>query len=307
MQIQTNISLKDYTTTGIGGKAKYFVLVSTQEELIQALKYAQEKDLKYFILGGGSNLLVSDQGFDGLVIKNEIDEISIDREIITVSSGTHLGKLISLTIKNNLAGLHKLMGIPGTVGGAIFGNAGAYGVAAGDHIIQVTFFDGKTITTLTKDGCKFGYRESIFKTKPYTILEAKFKLEKGDTKTLMEEVKQILPQRSKYSGLRCPGSFFKNIPAASVLPEVLKNIPEDKINHGKIPAGYLLESIGAKGKRIGDIQVSEGNANLIVNLGEGTSKDWHKLVSELVKLVQEKFGITLEPEVQLINLPPLNN
>lgn len=305
MNLQKDIPLKNYTTVQIGGPAKFFVTVDTQEELIEALKYAKNNNLPHLMLGGGSNLLVSDEGFPGLVIRNQIQDIIQKDNLITVSSGTPLGVFIGWTLQNNFSGFQKLIGIPGTIGGAIYGNAGAYGAATADFIDKVTCFDGEKIITLSKDECQFGYRSSIFKKNGNIILSASFTLEPGNSEELIKIAKETLPQRNKYGGLKSPGSFFKNIPADSLSEETLKQIPEDKINHGKLPAGYLLESIGAKGKQVGDIQVSDFHANLITNLGAGTAKDFHQLASELVKLVKEKFGITLEPEVQLINLPPL--
>jgi len=309
MRTQKNVILSTFNTSGVGGPAKYFYNAPSTEKLIEAVNWATAKKIPFFILGSGSNVLISDKGFPGLVIKNNIKGIVGFRQILKVGTGTLLSQLISIATKQNLSGVEKLAGIPGTVGGAIFGNAGAYGAATGDNVTRVVCFDPekKAIVSLTKKQCKFDYRDSIFKKNKYIILEAHFKLVKLQGQALEAQVKDILKQRAKlkYGQGKSPGSFFKNILIENLSPESLKLIPKDKIVHGKITAGYLLDSIGAKGRKVGGVEVSDAHANLILNTGGAKTEDFIKLASGLVKDVQEKFGITLEPEVQLINLPSI--
>lgn len=309
MRLQKNIILKDFTTSGVGGPAKYFYKATSTDKLIEAVNLALSKKLPYFILGSGSNVLISDDGFPGLVVLNKIQSIVGFRQIIKVGAGTLLSQLITVTIKQNLSGLEKLAGIPGTVGGGVFGNAGAYGEAIGNTVTKIVCFDPQKnkVVSLTKKQCQFNYRDSIFKRNGLIILEAHFKLTKTKADVVAKEVREILKIRASknfWQG-KNPGSFFKNILAENMPSEVLKLIPPDKIVHGKITAGYLLESIGAKGRKVGGIQVSESHANLIFNTGNAKTVDFIKLATSLVKEVKEKFGVTLEPEVQFINLPQL--
>lgn len=309
MQFQDNYPLKNVTTLQIGGPAKKFVEVTTQEDLIEAIQYAKDQKLPYLLIGGGSNLLVADEGIDCLVIKNEAAGIMRDVNKISVKSGTPLQTLVDYTINHGLAGLQKLTGIPGTVGGAVYGNAGAYGQTISDHLTTISALNtnNEAIEQLSNSDCHFNYRNSIFKKTRDTILEVTFQLEPGDPKILAEEAKETLAKRLvKYPpGIKCPGSFFKNLVASEIPEEILKNIPPEKIVYGKVPAGALLEEVGAKGQKSDGIEIASYHANLFINEGTGTAETFYNLAKIYAEKVKERFGITLEPEVQLINLPPL--
>lgn len=308
LKFEDNFPLSKITTLGIGGPARQFVMASSSEELIQAIAYANQMKITYQVIGGGSNLLISDEGVNRLIIKNEGEGIKKDIRFLTVKSGTVLQHLVDFSIANNLSGLQKLTGIPGTVGGAVFGNAGAYGQTISDFIREVAIFNGKEILRLQKDECEFSYRDSIFKKNPYIILEIVFKLDVGKDSELRKEADDILEKRLvKYpADIKCPGSFFKNLVAANLPKDILDRIPEEKIVYGKLPAGSLLEEVGAKGDSLGDIEIANYHANLFINKGVGSAKDFYDLAKKYEKLVYEKYGIKLEPEVQLINLPPLS-
>lgn len=307
INFQQNISLKHLTTFEIGGPAKYFCQAKSPDDLKEALLWAKGEKLPFFILGGGSNLLISDEGFPGLVIKNEISGLILENNLIKAGSGTPLANLINFAVQQNLSGLEKLTGIYGTVGGAVFGNAGAYGQTISDYLTEVVCLKDGKIITLSKNECQFDYRESAFKGNSYIILEAHFQMPKGDAQILQKEVQELIPQRqAKFPpSLKCPGSFFKNIPVEKIPADKLKLIPQDKIAFGKVPAAVLLDLAGAKGEKVGEIKVTDYHANLIINEGGGLAKDVWQLAHELVLTVEEKFGIILEPEVQFINLPPL--
>ncbi len=305
-----NYPLKNVTTLSIGGPAKKFVTVKSQEELIEAIQYAKDQNLPYLVIGGGSNLLMADEGFEGLIIKNEIQGIfRLHPWGVIVKSGTPLQDLIDYTTQQGLSGLQKLAGIPGTVGGAVYGNAGAYGQTISDHLTEVFVLDINNITIeqFNNADCKFNYRDSIFKQNSSSILEVKFQLAEGDPNTLRQEAQEVLAKRLvKYPpGIKCPGSFFKNLVAAEIPPEILKNIPPEKIVYGKVPAGALLEEVGAKGKSTDGIEIASYHANLFINHGSGTARAFHDLAKTYAEKVKTKFGIALEPEVQLINLPPI--
>lgn len=302
--------MSNVTTLNIGGPAKDFKVAKSEKELIDFIKANQP----FLVIGEGSNLLVSDQGVDKLVIKNEVSEIVQDGSVVTVKSGTILQNLVDFTISHGLSGLQNLTGIPGTVGGAIYGNAGAYGQTISDHLISVVILDPsvirnevKDLKTLSKDECNFGYRDSGFKKNGYIILEATFKLEPGKPEELKKVADEILAKRLlKYpKGIKCPGSFFKNLVVSELPQDILNKIKEKQV-FGKIPAGALLEEVGAKGDKLRQIEIASYHANLFINRGGGRAEDFYNLAKKYAKKVKEKFGISLEPEVQLINLPPLN-
>jgi UDP-N-acetylmuramate dehydrogenase len=307
LQFEDNFSLDKLTTLKIGGPARKFVVVSSQKELIEAVSFAKQNNLPFLIIGGGSNLLVSDQGINKLVIKNEIEGVTKVVNVLKVKSGFKLQHLVDYSIGNNLSGLQKLNGIPGTVGGAIFGNAGAYGQTISDYIREVIALDPTTnqLITLQKDECEFSYRDSLFKRNGLIILEVVFRLDIGKSKELRKEADEILEKRLvKYpEGIMCPGSFFQNLVAENLPEEILTKIPKDKIVYGKLPAGSLLEMVGAKGDSLGAIAIAPYHANLFINNGGGKALDFYTLAKKYYKKVRDRFGIELKPEVQLINLP----
>lgn len=307
-RLRFGVPLKDYTTLAIGGPAAAFFPVRSSEELTEAIACAREDNVRFLLIGGGSNLLVADEGTDCLVIRNEIEGIALNGDVLTVKSGTELQRLVDFTIEHGLAGMQRMTGIPGSVGGAVYGNAGAYGQTISDHLIEVDCFDGERIVTVSKEQCRFAYRYSAFKETRYPIVEARFRLPAGEPVLLAAEAKSVLAQRLvKYPvGLRCPGSFFMNVLASDLHPDTLALIPPDKFIYGKVPAGYLLEQVGAKGERRGDIEVAQASANLFVNRGQGTARDLHALAAELAGRVKARYGIVLRPEAQFVNLPPLD-
>jgi UDP-N-acetylmuramate dehydrogenase len=309
MQIRQGVLMRSLTTLDIGGPAKQFVETASAEELKNAVQYAKKKSLNFLVIGGGSNLLVSDEGYNGLIIKNSTQGISLKDTHLAVTSGTALQDLVDFANEHGLVGLSKLTGIPGTVGGAVYGNAGAYGQSISDHLVKTICFDGEKELELTKAECAFNYRDSAFKKTKYTILKITFKLdEKKRPENLQQESGETLKKRLiKYpSGIKCPGSFFKNIVASTLPDEILRNISEDKIMYGKIPAGKLLEAVGAKGDKLGNIKIAQNHGNTFINEGQGKAKDFYNLAKKYFQKVKERFDISLEPEVQLINLPPLN-
>lgn len=303
------MNFADLTTLSIGGPVKEVTSVETEQQLINNIEAAIVKKTPYLIIGGGSNLLVSDQGFPGIVIKNEMAGMNTFGNNIIVKSGQSLQSLIDFATENKLAGLENLAGIPGTVGGAIYGNAGAYGQTISDHLISVKVFDpgSETMKQLENLECQFSYRDSIFKKNKQILLEATFSLTPGDAIELKVASLEIIKKREvKYPpGIKCPGSFFKNIPTETLPPEILAKLPKEFILYGKVSAGALLESIGAKGASIGSIKIAPYHANLFINEGSGTAQDFYDLAKTYSQKVFEKYGIRLTPEVQLINLPAL--
>ncbi len=305
------MDVKPLTTFGVGGKVKWYLKVISPEELVDAVSLAKENSLKYLVMAGGSNLVFSDETYPGLLIHylNSQAEISCEGNVITCEAGLPLASLINFAIENNLAGLESLSGIPGTVGGAIVGNAGAYGQSISDHLEKIEIFSpspsplGRAGVGLISCGDHhFAYRNSIFKNegKNWLVLRATFNLEKGDGVELLKKSKEIIEIRNaKYvPGVKCPGSYFKNVLVSTITPEALSKIDQNKIRDGKIPAGYLLEDVGARGLREGEAVVANFHGNLIINESHATYADVIKLVTKLKKLVKDRFEIELEEEVR---------
>jgi len=303
--IKENVCLADYTTFRIGGRARYFFEVKEKKDLINILKWAKNKNIPFFVLGGGSNLLVKDEGFDGLVIKIQNSKFNIKNSKIIADAGVPLAKLVVESVNNNLRGLEWAVGIPGTLGGAIFGNTGAYGHSISENIIKVKVLnlEGKILNFKNKE-CFFSYRESVFKKRrDLIIMEAELKLRKDKDNLVKEQVKEILRERkNKIPNLPSAGSVFKNY----VLKEndsekdfLIKKFPELKlrIKGNKLPVSYLIEQCGLKGKIIGQAQISLKHSNFIVNLGKAKASDVLKLIEVCKKKVKEKFKIDIEEEI----------
>ena len=284
-ELKQDILLKNYTTFKIGGKAKYFYKAKTKEELIKAVKIAKKNKLPFFILGGGSNLLVSDKGFDGLVINTQFSTFNFQDNKVFCEGGVRLTSIVSKAAENGLKGLEWGAGIPGTLGGAIRGNAGAFGESIGNIIKQVEVFNSekeKIENYSQKDG-DFAYRESVFKKRPeLVILSAELELKNGNKEEIRNKMKEYLDYRKDKQPLEFPsaGSVFKN--------------PLD------VSAGQLIDQCGLKGKRIGNVEISKKHANFIINLGDGKAEDVLKLIDLMKKEVKDKFNIQLEEEIQYV-------
>lgn len=301
LNIEENIPLKDYTTLQIGGPARYFVEVYSIEELKEALQYAKENNLEFYIVASGSDLLISDNGYDDLIIKLSLQGLTLYSNKVVSSAGTSLQRFVDYTIEHGLAGAEKLNDIPGTVGGAIYGNAGAFGQTISDKLLRIRVLVGEEEKWLTKPELKFDYRESILKNhKDWVILEAEFEMEKGESEELKKTADEVLETRKqKYTpGIKCPGSFFKNLIIDRLPEELQKDVPKDY--YGKVPAWWFLERVGAKGAARGKIKIADHHANLFTNQGGGTAEDFFALAKEYKDKVKEKFGIELDPEVQLL-------
>lgn len=301
--LKENVLLAPYTTLRLGGPARYFVEVKTSDQIAEAVHWAKEQEIPFLVVGCGSNLLVSDKGFPGLIIRNLDKGIHRKGDKLRVRGGTLLADLINFSINAGLGGLEKIAGIPGTVAGAVYGNAGAYGQEISDHLTNILVFDGEDMRRLDRNQCRFSYRSSIFKSnKDLVILEVEFTLNPAGKFVLKDEARKIIALRAqKYPpSLLCPGSFFKNLWVEDLPPETVNKIPKEKIVHKKVPAGYLLEAVGARGKSRGGIKIADYHGNLFINTGKGTPQDFWDIVQLHQRKVKKKFGILLEPEVQLV-------
>ncbi len=304
IKIQKNISLSKYTSFKIGGAARFFCVAENNEEIKEVLEFAKKNRLKVFVLGGGSNLLISDEGFNGLVMRIMNNELRIKNNKIFVGSGLSLAKLVSESVKNNLTGLEMMAGIPGTVGGAIVNNAGAFGKCIGDVVESVEILEtGK----LNSKECNFSYRGSIFKEdKKYIILNAVLKLEKGNEAESRKMILEILKSRKEKQPLEYPnaGSVFKNpVVDDNHLAKLKKEFPRlNKIvKNNTIPAGWLIEQVEElKNKKIGGVMISEKHCNFIVNTGNAKAEDVIILTSLIKQKVRNKFGIQLKEEIEYV-------
>lgn len=288
LNLRKRVSLKRYTSFKIGGKAKYFITVKKIDKLIEAVKTARELKLRFIVIGGGSNILFDSKGFDGLVIRNKCDRIKIRKGgIVEAESGVSLKKLIKKCAKHYLEGLESLYGIPGTVGGAVFGNAGAYGSTISDFLKEVEILDENGEKRIVKkENLDFGYRDSRFKRENWIILKVLFVLKRGKKREILSKIKSVWEKRKE----RIPpyptaGSFFKNIL---------------KADGTKIPAGELIEKAGLKGYRIGNVGIWQKHANFIINLGGAKSCEVLSLAEFVKSKVKENSGIELEEEVIFI-------
>ena len=265
MKFKRNISLAKHTTFKIGGPAEYFCVANNKEDIIKAVKWAKEKKLPFFVLGNGSNVLVSDKRYKGLVIK----------------TGKPLFSYIS-------KGLEWAVGIPGTIEGAVYGNAGAFEKSMKDAVESVEVLDAETekIKVFKNRDCQFTYRDSIFKrNKNLIILSVKIKPKKSNSK----KIKEYLNYKKETQPLNFPsaGSVFKNPCLAG------RQVPG-------FSAGELIEKCGLKGEKIGKAKISEKHANFIINLGGAKSEDVIKLIKTIKQKVKNKFGIKLQKEIQII-------
>ena len=305
MEIKRDVLLKPLTTFKIGGRAKYFVEVEKREDLKKAVLFAKEKKIPFFVLAGGSNVLVSDKGYRGLVIKMKNSKIEIrEGKKILAEAGTPLVLLVREAIKNSLAGVEWAAGIPGTVGGAIFGNAGAFGFSTSDFLKLVEVFNLKDFSfkILEKKDCRFGYRDSVFKkNKNLIIFSGIFELKKGKQKEILKKKEEFLKIKKETQELSFPsaGCVFKNYQGKIEDKNLLKEFPKlrEFNKKGQIPAGFLIEACGLKGKREGGIEISKKHANFFINLGNGKAKEVKKLIELSKQKVKEKFGILLKEEI----------
>jgi UDP-N-acetylmuramate dehydrogenase len=299
MQIHENELMSKHTSFKVGGSARYFAKTECMNDLKVALDFAQEKGLPHFILGNGTNLLVSDKGYDGVIITLAGDFSGIEDSgngIFKVGAAVSLGRFARIAMKLGFAGIHKLAGIPGTLGGAIYMNAGAYGQEIGTCCTAVTVLesDGNAREYAASE-CEFGYRQSIFQKLGETIVSATFQLPAASTegKTVADleaELAECMAKRKASQPLNMPnaGSTFKRLTAGA------KDTPT------QIAPGYYIEQAGLKGYRIGGAEVSTMHANFIVNAGGATANDIMELSEFVQNKVAEKFGIQLKREIILL-------
>ncbi len=307
MIFEQGVDLRKFSNYRIGGPAKYFKEVKTVEEVIQALQWGRENNLPIYILGGGTNILWRDNGFDGLVVKPHFNFVRIHGTRIIAGASVPMPRLTQAAVGRGLKGLEWAGGLPGTFGGAIYGNAGAFGGEMKDIIRKVISLDMETLRLIERSNteCQFRYRSSIFKTAgTEIILEAEIALEAGNKRVLYESIMAKMNYRKKRHPLEYPniGSVFKNVPVADLDKEmvtpharVVKNDP-----FPVIPAAYLIDAAGLRGVSFGGAMVSPRHPNFIVNVLDARASDVLALIELVKKTVRDKFNIELEEEVRIV-------
>lgn len=288
MKLLTKEVLAKHSYIRIGGETEYFSVPDTFEEIFEIIKFARDRELPFYLVGGGSNILFPDEGYKGVIISTEnLNQIRIQDEFVIVQAGLPLPQLVNLLQKEGLSGMEELCEIPGTVGGAVAGNAGAYGKEISELFVEgnILTFEGKIIK-VKRDDLKFSYRSSFLKNIGI-LLDATFKLVPSSPEKISSKIKDIKEKRRKTQpvGELTLGSVFKNPPGTS--------------------AGFLIERAGLKGYTIGGAKFSEKHANFIVNFANAKASDVKALINEAKKRVRELFGIELDTEI--IILEPTSN
>lgn len=286
-QVLIQEPMKNHTTFRIGGPAACFVRPQDAGQVERILHICRENEVPWFILGNGSNLLVSDRGFDGVIIQiyRNMSRIQVSGHHMTVQAGALLSAVAKQALREGLSGLEFASGIPGTVGGAVVMNAGAYGGEMKDVVKSVTVLDEEgAVRKLAREELQMGYRTSLVKKKGYTVLEAVLKLDDGDPAAISARMEELKEQRVSKQPLEYPsaGSTFKR--------------PEGYF------AGKLIMDSGLRGFRVGGAQISEKHCGFVINTGDATAEDVVRLIRQVQDIVYEKFHVKLEPEVRFLGI-----
>lgn len=284
-RVFTEEAMSQHTTFKIGGPADYFLMPDKGEDVGRVIKNCKEKEIPYFILGNGSNLLVGDGGYRGAVIQiyRNMSSVTVEGNEITAQAGALLSAVAAAAKNASLTGFEFAGGIPGTIGGAVVMNAGAYGGEMKDVLTEVTVMNAEgDIFTLPTEELELGYRTSIIKTAGYIVLEAKIRLKEGDPEVIRETMKDLTIRRTTKQPLEYPsaGSTFKR--------------PEGYF------AGKLIMDSGLAGYQVGGAQVSEKHCGFVINAGDATARDVRTLMDNVRDIVYKKYGVTLEPEVKFL-------
>lgn len=318
LKIQPNIPLAQFTTFKIGGPAKFFIVIKTLEELQEAVKWAKERHEKIFVLGGGANILIAGAGLPGLVIRVQNTNFEIAKKekttaLVRAGAGLTFGQLVTKAAQADLGGLDFLGGLPGSLGGGVYGNAGWTDRSIGDFLESVIVVDQASgeVKKVAHDECEFVYRGSRFKKWPVIIWDATLKLVVTDKAEAMRAIvdntkKKLVSQPTTFP---CAGCVFQNVRLAEQPGNAaLQKLMQAEILAGKLrqvdaeilPSSWIIDRAGLKGKAIGEAQVSDKHANFIVNTGRATASDVITLMGIIKEQVSKQFGVELHEEVQLM-------
>lgn len=308
MMFKSNIPLAQYTTFKIGGPALFYAEAANADELSEAYERAEQEHLPLFILGGGSNILFSDAGFPGMVVRLTDGGLHLDESgVVQCGAGRTLYEVVESACEAGLSGIESLAGVPGSIGGAIRGNAGAFGTEIGDVVMSVKAFHKKTgaMREFRQSECLFGYRTSFFKTSPeYVILSAEIQLTpSASPQVLVSCAREILDKREERhpQDVFCAGSFFMNpVVDNERLFEEFKKDTGNESKDGKLPAGWLIDHAGLRGKTVGHAKISTIHPNYLINTGGATAEDVIMLASIVKQKVRDELGVQLQEEVQFV-------
>ncbi|PIR88871.1 MAG: UDP-N-acetylenolpyruvoylglucosamine reductase [Candidatus Harrisonbacteria bacterium CG10_big_fil_rev_8_21_14_0_10_40_38] len=304
------INLSEHTSYRIGGPARYFCTAKNVEEIEKAVLRASNEKLPIFVLGGGTNIVFSDDGYDGVILKPSLSRLEDKNGLVFVEGSVLMTDLLDFAATKGLSGLEWAGGLPGTLGGAIRGNAGAFGGEIKDSIVEVVSLriqDGKTyLMRRTATQCNFGYRNSVFKTSPYQeiILFATLKMGKGSKKEIRNSIEEKIAYRFSRHPMEYPnaGSMFKNVPvhqfSEDVFSELASHVKTDPFP--VIPAAYLISQTDLRGVGIGGAMISPKHPNFIVNVLHATAADISSLANLVEATIHDKFGVDLEREVMYV-------
>jgi len=308
LQIKENESLAKHVNMKTGGPAKFFVEAKSIQDVVDAIKLAKENNVKFFILGGGSNTLVADEGFDGLIIKIAMRNISINGDIVIAEAGAISATVARQTANAGLRGFEWAVSLPGTIGGAVRGNAGCFGGETKDNLKSVKLLSNGVVKEILASELGLKYRHSILKElgNEDVVLEATFKLTPGDKAEALALIDTNLKKRKKSQplGAASAGCMFKNYEFTdeSTLAKLKQDadVPEAMLKSKRLAAGWLIDQAGLKGAKMGDAMVSEEHGNFLMNTGKATASQIMELISLIKMKVRDHYGIQLEEEVQFL-------
>ncbi len=281
LEIRQNEPLSKHSTLGVGGPAKYFYEAQDVDSLKEIIDWSKSEAIPYFVMGGGSNVLFKDTGFDGLVIKIANRDIQIDGDLVIAGAGAPIARVAKFACDHDLGGIEEFISLPGTVGGAVYGNAGCFWNEIADVLVEASILRDGEIVEVPNEYFEFKYRWSKLKDTHEILLGAVFQVSEGCDKNRMEEVLAIRKEKQPWG--QTAGCFFKN---AGETPE--------------LAAGYLIDKCGLKGTVHGGAKISVKHANFILNTGDATASDILELADIAKKAVKGQFNIDLEPEIQII-------
>src|SRR3989344_4588089 len=305
IRIQENVSLAPLTTFKIGGSARYFVEAHSEEEIREALAVAHDKNIPAVIMGGGSNVLVPDEGLNALVVFISLTDFKLNGRELEAGAGCNLLLLIKEASQAGMGGWEKLAGIPGTIGGAVRGDAGAFGAEIKDFPLEVRALNSETaeIKEFQNADCDFAYRHSFFKDNPeWIITSVAIELQNVNKADSLHLVVETIAEREKrhLQNIQAAGSYFMNPVAPKSVQGMFEKEKGMKSHEGRVPAGWLIEKAGMKGARVGGAIASLQHPNYLVNTGGATALDVRNLAEKIKYVVKNKFGIRMEEEAAVI-------
>jgi UDP-N-acetylmuramate dehydrogenase len=305
MEIRENVPLAPLTTFEIGGPARFFAEVRNEDDAREALSFAREKNLLFYIIAGGSNLLVPDSGLGGIVIKISLNSFRITGNTVQADAGCVLLDVIRAAAAEGLGGWERLAGIPGTIGGAVRGNAGAFGPEIKDFVQGVRALNVQTgdARDFSNAECEFEYRASFFKKKPeWIILDVHVQLHQGDTLMVCRGIDGTIAEREKrhIQNVKAAGSYFMNPVAPEKIVAMFEEEKKTTSRGGRVPAGWLIEKAGMKGATLRGAHVSPQQANYIINVDNATAEDVRELAQKVKEEVRRQFNVTLEEEAVIL-------